>query len=287
MTTESFVLSEPQVRSTPVIFASPHSGNAYPADFLEMSVQNPLQLRSSEDAFVDRLFSAAPDHGAPLLAAKLPRAFIDLNRGVNELDPAVIDGMGKAPNNPRVASGLGVIPRVVSNGRPIYNGKIPLAEAHRRISRYWRPYHDRLQLLVDQSRNRFGESILIDCHSMPREALENVPVIRGRRPDVVLGDRFGASASPEVTDYVAQVFADAGFNVARNMPFAGAYVVQTYGRPPRGQHAIQVEIDRSVYMDEDRIEPRDDFDQIHETISNVVKEVALFGAARAQRLAAE
>jgi len=246
----AYTLMRPAERTTSVVFASPHSGRAYPASLRKRTALTEKQIRSSEDAYVDRLFASAPDQGAPFLTASLPRAYLDLNRGPDELDPALIEGVRRTVHNPRVASGLGVIPRVVANGRAIYRGKIPLAEAHRRITASWRPYHDQLQTLLDESLNRFQEAILIDCHSMPHEALENVGPPGSPRPHIVLGDRFGASAAQDVIAAVEAAFSAAGFRVARNMPFAGAFITQHYGRPSRRQHAVQVEIDRALYMDE-------------------------------------
>ncbi len=166
----SYLLRRPSARTTSVVFASPHSGRKYPASFLRKIVLDEMQVRSSEDAFVDDLFGSAVDHGAPLLLAQSPRAYLDLNRGPDELDPAVIQGVRRIAHNPRIASGMGVIPRVGSNGRAIYSGKLTLSEAHERISSVWRPYHDTLQTLMDEAHADFGEAILVDCHSMPHEA---------------------------------------------------------------------------------------------------------------------
>ena len=177
-----FTITAPTALTTSVVFASPHSGRDYPASFLRGSVLDEVSIRSSEDAFVDELFAAAPQFGAPLLAARTPRAYLDLNRAPDELDPALIDGVHRAAHNPRIASGLGIIPRVVSNGRAIYRGKLPLAEAHARINAAWRPYHDALACLLDDAHAAFGEAILIDCHSMPNEALDAVSSTEGKAP---------------------------------------------------------------------------------------------------------
>lgn len=286
MSARAYSIEMPQVWQSPVVVASPHSGMNYPKSFVERSILDPKRLRSSEDAFVDRLFAAAPDYGMPLLAALMPRAFVDLNRSSEELDPALIDGAVRRGMNPRVASGLGVIPRVVSNGRTIYRGKIPMSEARARLDRYWFPYHDALQRLLDASRARFGTTILIDCHSMPHEAVEGTAIKRENRPEIVLGDRFGAAADAEIVDQVEAAFATAGFRVARNAPFAGAYITQTYGRPARQQHAIQVEIDRSLYMDEAEIQPHAEFEAIRTRLNRALRAIASIGLAD-QPLAAE
>lgn len=279
MSTAAYHVIQPGQRRSSAVFASPHSSSDYPASFLRRSVLDRNAIRSSEDAFVDRLFDAAPEFGAPLLIAGAPRAYVDLNRSCDELDPALIEGALRNGHNPRVASGLGVIPRVVANGRAIYRGKLALAEAERRIDTYWRPYHDALQTLLNESHARFGEAILIDCHSMPHEAMDGVTRGFVRRPEVVLGDRFGAAAAADVVDRIEAAFAAAGLVVARNTPFAGAYVTQAYGRPSRRQHAIQVEVDRALYMDEPSIEPRADFDAFRALLRGVIAEIAIIGIA--------
>ncbi|WP_342077687.1 N-formylglutamate amidohydrolase [Yoonia sp. SS1-5] len=283
----AYHLARPAARTTSVIFASPHSGRDYPQSFLDRTVLDAAVIRSSEDAFVDQLFANAPGSGAPLLTARAPRAFLDLNRGPDELDAALIEGVRRHAHNPRIASGLGVIPRVVANGRQIYRGKLTLAEAHARISGCWRPYHDQLQALIDESHAAFGEAILIDCHSMPHEALENVGPPGAARPDIVLGDRFGATAAGSVVEQVEAAFARAGLRVARNMPFAGAFITQHYGRPARQQHAIQVEIDRALYMDERTLKPNAAFEPFKAILNGVIAELAEIGRGDEQRVAAE
>ena len=284
---KAFHLWRPERRTTSVVFASPHSGRHHPPAFLKRAEIDAQGLRSSEDAFVDHLFDCAPRHGAPFLAAGASRAFVDLNRAADELDPQLIEGVRRPAHNPRVASGLGVIPRVVAGGRPIHAGRIALEEAEARIAHWWRPYHEALAGLLAESHARFGEAVLIDCHSMPHEAIEAVGAPGAPRPDVVLGDRFGAAASAEVVDRVEAAFARAGLRVARNMPFAGAYVVQHYGRPSRRQHAVQVEIDRALYMDERRLEPLPGFEAFRRLLDGVVAEVAAIGRRPALPVAAE
>lgn len=282
----AYEVKHPERRTSCVVFASPHSGRDYPWSFLRSTILDEMAIRSSEDAFVDQLFAAAPLSGAPLLMAGAPRAYVDLNRGADELDPALIQGVRRQGHNPRIASGLGIIPRVVSNGRAIYRGKLTMAEAERRIDLYWRPYHHMLQTLLDGAHEQHGQAILIDCHSMPHEAMDGVARGGMARPDVVLGDRFGAAASGEVMDLIESAFAGAGFTVAHNTPFAGAYVTQTYGRPSRNQHAVQVEIDRALYMNEALVRPNGSFEAVQERLSAVVAEIAAIGQMRVP-LAAE
>ncbi|MHA1127975.1 MAG: N-formylglutamate amidohydrolase, partial [Alphaproteobacteria bacterium] len=191
MPQNSYTLHLPQNPRSCVVFSSPHSGAAYRADFLSSSRLDSTAIRSSEDAFVDDLFAAAPEFGAPLLCGKAPRAYVDLNRAVSELDPALIQGAVIKGINPAVAAGLGVIPRVVANGQVIQTGKISMETAQGRLARYYMPYHDRLAKLLREQREAFGLAVLFDCHSMPREALKSAPYIGRRRPDVILGNRFG------------------------------------------------------------------------------------------------
>lgn len=280
MTHSSVNLARPAQETSCVVFASPHSGRDYPWSFLESSVLDGTAIRSSEDAFVDELYDCVPEFGAHFLAAKFPRAYVDLNRAAEELDPALIEDVRRVGHNPRVASGLGVIPRVVANGRAIYSGKLTRFEADHRLASYWHPYHDLLQSLLDEAMNRHGQTVLVDCHSMPREALEGVAKGGMKRPEIVLGDRFGASASAEVVDRVEAALTGAGFAVARNAPFAGAYVVQHYGRPSRGQHAVQIEIDRSLYMDERQIKRHSGFDEVKAQLRCAVAEIARIGQGR-------
>ena len=282
----AFQLSLPETRSTSVIFASPHSGRDYPWSFLRRSMLDEQAIRSSEDAFVDELFDTAPDCGAPLIALNAPRAYIDVNRAQDELDPALIEGIVRHAHNPRIASGLGVVPRVVANGRSIYRGKITLREANARIDQVWKPYHAALTDLVLESRVMFGEAILIDCHSMPHEAIESLGSGRGKRPDIVLGDRFGAAADAHVVDRIEEAFRRQGLTVVRNAPFAGAYVTQHYGRPSKGQHVCQVEIDRALYLDEKNVRKAADFEDFRRMMDEVVADLSDIGR-RKLPLAAE
>lgn len=271
---DAFTLALPESRRSCAVFSSPHSGRDYPAALTRASRLSLRQLRSSEDAFVDELFAVAPEAGAPLIAARAPRAWVDLNRAAGDLDPALIAGAARAAQNPRIAAGLGVIPRVVGEGRAIIDGKLSLAEAERRIATVWRPFHARLAALIEESRAAFGMAVLFDCHSMPHDALSATPSVWGRRPNVILGDRFGAACDRWVIDLAAEVFTDAGFLVARNTPFAGGYITQTYGRPRRGVHALQIEVDRALYMDEARVERGEAFAAVAARLADVTRALA-------------
>jgi len=272
-----FQLKIPATRSTAVVFAAPHSGRDYPWAFIRDSVLDEVTIRSSEDAYIDLLFETVPNAGAPFLICNVPRAYVDMNRAADELDPALIHDVRQSVINPRVASGLGVIPRVVANGRAIRRGKITLAEAQARLDHSYFPYHDTLARLLTEARDLFGFGLLFDCHSMPREALTSTSYAFSVRPDVVLGDRFGAACDPGIIEAAEAVFQAAGLRTARNLPFAGAFVAQKYGKPKNHQHVVQIEIDRSLYMDEALIEPRADFAAFQAVIAQVVTGLADIG----------
>ena len=279
---EAYILdSSPTPRSC-AVFSSPHSGAEYPEPFLRESCLTPLQLRSSEDAYVDRFIGETL--GAPVIKARFPRAYVDLNRAADELDPAAIQGASGQPTNPRIAAGLGVIPRVVSNGRAIQLGKMKLAEAEARLAACYHPYHTALAGLVEAQRQRFGTCYLFDIHSMPRSSLPSG--LLNRRPDIVLGDRYGTACGPWLAEAVTAHFEQAGFSVARNTPFAGGYITRHYGAPSQGVHAIQIEIDRSLYMNEARVEMHRDFEGIRQRIADVFTKIAGISACP-QSLAAE
>lgn len=287
MNSTTYRLLRPKAQATSVIFASPHSGRAYSPAFLEQSILDSRALRSSEDAFVDELLAAAPELGAPLLLADVPRAFLDLNRAPDELDPALIDGIQRAPHNPRVSSGIGVIPRVVAGGRQIYRGKLSMVEVEARLRGYWYPYHNTLRDLIDETHADFGEAILVDCHSMPHEAIESHTRPGQPRPDVVLGDRFGAAAATHVMDAIETIFRESGLQVARNAPFAGAFIAQSYGRPSARRHVVQVEIDRKLYMNEARVERGSNFVAFRSVITTILAQIADLGRPELRALAAE
>lgn len=283
----AYHLAKPAPRSTCVVFASPHSGREYPRAFLRQSRLNQHTVRSSEDAFVDRLFENAPKYGAPFITALAPRAYVDMNRSCEELDPALIEGVRRGGHNPRVSSGLGVIPRVVANGQAIYAGKLSAAEAAQRINTYWKPYHEALQTQLNQAFMLFGRSILVDCHSMPHEAMDTIARTGVRRPEIVLGDRFGATAGEEIIDRVEAAFKSAGLVVSRNTPFAGAYITQHYGRPAEGRHAVQIEIDRSLYMNERLVRPNGNFLAFQRVLNEVIPMITKIGRPSDRSLAAE
>lgn len=269
----AYRLELPREVTSAVVVASPHSGRYYAPSFLMSTVLDARMIRSSEDAFIDQLVAAAPSLGAPLLAAEWPRAYLDLNRAADELDPAIVEGVARGAQTPRINSGLGVVPRVVANGRAIYRGKLTRAEAEARIEQIWRPYHAEMARLMEAAEAEFGQAVLLDFHSMPHEALDAVARPGTPRPQIVLGDRFGASAASEVVDVLEQGFLDAGLIVSRNAPFAGAYITHRYGRPSKRHHAIQIEIDRALYMNERMVRPNANFDTMKQIIAQVLSRV--------------
>lgn len=239
----------PKAWTSPYIFASPHAGRAYPAGFLSASRLTLLELRRSEDAYVDALLPEPDEVGVPLLRADFPRAFVDVNRAPYELDPLLFDAPVAADTarSGRVLAGFGVVPKLAAEGRAIYARRLPAQEARARIRMCYHPYHAALRGLITECLTRFGEATLIDFHSMPSAS-------GGRAlPAVVLGDRFGASCAPATVRRWEQTFRDHGFSTARNTPYAGGYVTSLYGRPSERVHVIQVETNRGLYLDERQV----------------------------------
>jgi len=271
----AFEVIEPADQSLPLVFCSPHSGRAYPQGFLADTRLSPDAVRRSEDLFVDQLFDFVPALGAPLIAARFPRAYLDVNREPYELDPA----MFSAPLPPevnsasvRVAGGLGTIPRIVAEREEIYARKLDPAEAKLRIEGLYFPFHAALEALLERTLARFGLAILLDCHSMP-SSVRTVP--GGRRADLVVGDRFGSSAAPRYVSMVTQRLTALGWDVTRNKPYAGGFITERYGRPAQGVHAIQIEINRGLYADERRLVPSPAFDSFRRSLFEFV---SLFAA---------
>lgn len=264
---------EPASLASPAIFASPHSGRDYPAALLKNARLDRHGLRQSEDSYVDLLFDEAPRQGAPLLRALFPRAYVDVNRARDELDPRMFTDELPASadtRSNRVIAGLGVIPRIVADGQDIYARKLRLEDAERRLSACYDPYHEALGGLIDSAVKTFGCAVLIDCHSMPSAG--GAPLRPGDRAiDFVLGDRFGASCAPAVTELADATLSELGYETARNAPYAGGYVAASYGRPASGVHVLQIEINRALYLDEKRITRTDAFDALRETINILIK----------------
>jgi len=290
---QAFDYRPPLRQAAPVVVASPHSGATYPRAFLAQTAVPLSALRRAEDAFVDQLFATAPALGIPLLAARFPRSFVDVNREPYELDPGMFDGpLPRSLNHrtTRVAAGLGMIPRMAASGEAIYRGRVSSDEIERRLEACWRPYHAALSALVDQTHRQFGGALLIDAHSMPSSASGTGPREREQRLDIVLGDNHGESCSPLLVDCAEQWFVRNGLKVQRNQPYAGGFTTQRYGKPSLNRHALQIEINRALYMDEARHEwlaaPADTLMQV---IAGLLEEIAdqAPAAMLPRRLAAE
>lgn len=257
----------------PLVFASPHSGRHYPLDLLAASALDGLTLRRSEDAYVDQLIAGAADYGITTLKASMARAYVDVNRRTDELDPDMFSDAQHALDlslTSRVAAGLGAIPRIVAEGQEIYDRKLSLSEAEARLATVHAPYHQALQQLLDETRARHGLAILIDWHSMPSIAARSA----GGSCDLVLGDRFGSACANALTRSVEQSLSELGYKVARNVPYAGGYTTEHYGRPEKGVHALQIEINRALYMDEASLERMAGFERLRTDLTAVMADLA-------------
>ena len=280
MTVDPFDLDEPDDLRAPVLFASPHSGRHYPQDLRDKLDVPVMDLRRIEDAYVDELFSDVPTYGACFLKAGYARAYVDLNRDARELDPAMFsDGVPRACGSAsaRVEAGLGCFPRITARGEPIYARLLERAEGERRLSGIHDLYHAALQQKLQSFHDDKSVAFLVDCHSMP-----STQPGRSALPDIVLGDRFGSSCDTRVTGLLERTFRSHGLSVVRNAPYAGGYTTRRYGRPRRGFHAIQIEINRSLYMDEATLERNNGFTGLRDTLNLVARAVIEF-AAHAQR----
>jgi N-formylglutamate amidohydrolase len=273
-----FEVREPATQTIPFVFNSPHSGRSYPTAFLADSNLDSIAIRRSADHYVDEIFADAPEIGAPMLMAHFPRAYLDVNREPYELDPRMFDGPLPSYANigsMRVAGGLGTIPRIVAENMEIYRRRLPVSEALSRIETIYKPYHACLRRLIAATHARFGLCVLIDCHSMPG----NIRVSGSDlRPDFIIGDRYGTSASAELSRAALQLFDRMGFSAVRNKPYAGGFITEHYGRPVRGLHALQIEINRALYVDEVTLAKKPDFPVIAAALSTFMRQMADFVA---------
>lgn len=279
---------EPREPLSPLVFASPHSGSHYPAEFVAAAALDLATLRKSEDCFVDELFGDAPELGAPLVRALFPRAYLDVNREPYELDPDMFDSPLPAHVNAgsaRVAAGLGTIARIVASRREIYRGKLTFTEAERRIASVYRPYHQALRALIQRARDRFGFCILVDCHSMPSTGLPLSVDSDMRTLDIVLGDRAGLSCHSGITDTTDETLSSLGYRVVRNNPYAGGFTTQHYGDPAGGIHVLQVEINRALYMDEITFARRPAFDRLKSDLKHLMRRLQALAGGFAHELA--
>jgi N-formylglutamate amidohydrolase len=289
-----YCLERPAEIRVPFVFNSPHSGNAYSQEFIQSSRLDAMTLRKSEDCFVDELFAGVVPIGAPLLKAEFPRAWLDVNREPWELDPEMFDGPLPANINSRsarVTGGLGTIARIVSETEEIYADKIPSSQAISRIQNHYIPYHAALRNLLATTVVNFGHAVLIDCHSMPSCSQSANPLRREHmRADFVLGDRFGTSCAPQITHFAASFLRELGYHVVINKPYAGGFITEHYGRPENGLHALQIEINRALYMDEKHLTKNTGFHALAADLSSFVSRLVSIpetGLAATIPLAAE
>jgi N-formylglutamate amidohydrolase len=257
-----FEIMEPAEWRAPIIFNSPHSGSVYPEEFLAASRIDLPTLRRSEDSFMDELIAELSARGFPVVRVNFPRSYVDVNREPYELDPRMFSGRLPSFANTRsmrVAGGLGTIPRVVGDGQEIYRDRLSVDDALTRIETLYKPYHRALRRLINRVHQTFGTVVVVDCHSMP-----SIGVSRDepRRPDIVIGDRYGTSCAPLLPDRVEETMSRLGYSVGRNKPYAGGFITEHYGNPASGLHAIQLELNRAIYMDERRREKGPRFAQV-------------------------
>ncbi len=265
-----FQVLQPAQQRVPFVFNSPHSGRHYPDTFVDAARLTRHQLRASEDVLVDKLFDSVVEIGAPLLAARFPRAWLDVNREPFELDPRLFGEQLPAHANirsMRVSGGFGTIPRLVAENLPIYREPPTLDTALARIAGVYRPYHDTLRHLIAATSVNFGHAVLVDCHSMPSNG--NRYNDRGRA-DIIVGDRYGTSCHGEISREIMHRFGELGYTVTRNKPYAGGFITEHYGRPLKGLHAVQIEINRSIYMDEETLQPNAGFNSLAADIREVM-----------------
>lgn len=262
-----------------LVFACPHSGRIYPTEMMAASALDSAAIRSSEDAFVDDLISGGVDHGAHLLVNRYARAFVDVNRQAYELDPSMFEDAlpaFAAGKGPRIAAGLGAVPRIVADGQEIYSRKLTFAEAEDRLEAVHTPYHTALRALIDEARRSAGRAIVIDWHSMPSAAGRS---LRTGKLDFVLGDRFGRACDPALPALIEAALREEGYSVGRNNPYAGGYTTEHYGRPEEGVHVLQIEIDRGLYLDEQAVQPSAGYADLKAALNRLFATVAEGSAA--------
>jgi len=271
---QAYTIKLPDVVRTPLVYSSPHSGRNYPDDLTARTPLRLQKLRSLEDCYVEELFDHVTDQGAPLISAEFPRAYIDANREPFELDPKLIKPPLPAYANSkslRVKGGLGTLPRITADGSAIYRTKLTMDEALQRIARFHQPYHQKLTELTTGARDKFGMAVLIDCHSMPSSSHFSQDTISS---DIIIGNRFDRSCGSDITNLVVDGFRSLGFKVALNRPYAGGFITEQHGRPDTGIHAVQIEINRALYLNEYRYEKSDKFEQLALSLTELTKNLS-------------
>jgi N-formylglutamate amidohydrolase len=266
-------LRPPQGEWSPIVIDSPHSGAQFPEDFGHSLARH--HLRAAEDAFVDRLVGDAPTRGVAVLRAFFPRTYIDPNRAADDIDESLLTGPwpGRAQPGPKVTLGVGLIPRLEPGGK-VYARHLTVEEVQARLDRYYFPYHRALRETLDKTHDHFGIVWHIDCHSMPSISTAVSPEGPGkRRPDFCLGDRNGTTCRPELTEFIAGRLRQMGHRVTLNDPYKGAELIRRYAAPEHGRHALQLEINRALYMDEERIEPNERFEQTRRELATLITDI--------------
>lgn len=280
---KGYEVTTPSTWRAGVVFASPHSGSIYPKALLDRSNLSAHQLRRNEDIFIDCLFSSAVSAGAPFIQALFPRVIVDVNRAESELPSqwdSLIKGPGPGQQTPRAAAGLGVIPTYLSETLPIYSRLPAIEDVRNRLTRLYHPYHETLRDLLDTSVNCFGRALLVDCHSMPGFA-----PMGSRRPDIILGDRFGTSCHADTLELFRQLFTQAGYSVGINYPYAGGYTTSHYGKPHEGIEAIQIEVNRDLYVNPVTLSRKPGYTRLTENLQHITQEIV--ASALPQDLAAQ
>lgn len=271
---EAYTLLRGESVRAPVIFASPHSGTLYPEAMRSLLCVPLADLQRTEDAFVDELYEHATVQGTLLLHANFARGYVDLNRDARELDASMFhDGVPRMAGMPsaRVKAGLGCLPRVGASGRDIYASPISREDGLFRLDHVYDRYHRALQDEIEDLKTSWSDIVIIDCHSMPSRQPG-----RSGMPDIVLGDRFGSSCTARLTSAVERRCRREGLSVTRNAPYAGGYTTRRYGRPRRGIHVLQIEINRALYMNEAEVEKSAGFARTRDQISRIIEDIVDF-----------
>ena len=278
--TDQIVLEAPRTEPLPLIFDSPHSGSRYPQDFGH--VLDRIVLRRSEDAFIDELYDHVPDQGATLLHALFPRCYIDPNRNLLDVDPAMIEGGWPGEIRPsfKLDNGVGLIWRQVKTYGRIYDRLLTREEVQARIDHCWTPYHRALSDLFERFHAQHGFVYHVDCHSMPEWGDETTEDGAVRRADFVLGDRDGSTCEQEFSALIAETLRAEGYSVVFNDPYKGVELVQRYSDMSADRHSIQVEINRALYMNEDDITRNARFDDLKKSLRKMTQVLADYVTAR-------
>lgn len=290
-----FSVIKPESNISPLVCDSPHSGSLYPADFnfsCDLEV-----LKQAEDNFVDDLIADAPHFGANLLVAHFPRSYIDTNRAICDIDPDILEEPWPYDTNPssRCAAGFGLIRRLVRPGIAVYERKLSVEEVYSRIQNYYKPYHKALEELIQSTHYNFGQCWHINFHSMPyNSAFPKSPIAKSRpsllKPkavDFCLGNRDGYTCSREFLQDLRSYISSLGFKVSLNDPFKGVELIKAYSQPQKNIHSLQLEINKSLYMDEKTLSKRDDFQDFKAEINKIIVFCAEYSKNMSQPLAAD